>query len=332
MPVYLKLLPHVCLFVLSCQSLGTSQAVYPKDIHGSAFAPSLNLLHHPRTLQSVIRTSFCEGISKQPPIRTRWKRAAPFMQAPAMSKSDNFAEDSSGLKVIPRLFQQLQSIHDNKHVNEVPAKLILDASNKLTMKDFSSGSGGWARCFRTTRISLMESAYCSVCLVLLPEKASIPPHDRPGAEWTAHKVLQGKVRSRLLQITFCAEDESIIAKIMQETKETGFHDSLKAFEWNRANDEEDCVCRGGRCPRREGCKFWVELMKDRFSRRKSRIASCMKNVLLDASQNAQVFEAGRGQLLQVTLRSAKPLLDVSVRWPMKVRALPASWRFRMAAA
>ncbi len=62
--------------------------------------------------------------------------------------------------------------------------------------------------------------------------------------------------------------------------------------------EADCVCRGGLCPRREGCKFWVELMRERLQRKKAFTGTCT-NIELDAASAPLILPGGRGRVSQL---------------------------------
>ena len=62
--------------------------------------------------------------------------------------------------------------------------------------------------------------------------------------------------------------------------------------------QADCVCRGGLCPRREGCKFWVELMRERLQRKKASKGTCT-NVELATASAPLVLPGGRGRVSQL---------------------------------
>ena len=90
--------------------------------------------------------------------------------------------------------------------------------------------------------SVMESQDFLISIVSLPPAFSFPLHSRPGV--VLSKVLSGSLTLRELDILQFLEDEDAL-KINSFQHEDAF-----------AGDE-DCVCRGGKCPRREGCIFWV---------------------------------------------------------------------------
>jgi hypothetical protein len=68
-------------------------------------------------------------------------------------------------------------------------------------------------------------------------------HTRPGK--VLSKLVSGSATIRQLDILQFVE-----ASELASTKPSFFYEDAFA-------GEEDCVCRGGRCPRREGCVFWV---------------------------------------------------------------------------
>ena len=90
--------------------------------------------------------------------------------------------------------------------------------------------------------SVMESPDFLISIVSLPPAFSFPLHSRPGV--VLSKILSGSLTLRELDILQFLEDEDAL-KINSFQHEDAF-----------AGDE-DCVCRGGKCPRREGCIFWV---------------------------------------------------------------------------
>ena len=131
--------------------------------------------------------------------------------------------------------------------------------------------------------------YCSVSVLLLPAGENIPPYCRPGAEVCAFAVLKGSVGLRALA---CSEkgEGAILAKGLPED---GLHDPRSLAAQTNKNGcitpgaapvsselpemEPDCVCRGGMCPRRTGCKFWVELMRERKQRAQARLCLPCEN-------------------------------------------------------
>lgn len=121
-------------------------------------------------------------------------------------------------------------------------------------------------------------------VVLLPAGERIPPYCRPGAEVCGFVVLKGSVGIRSLACSEKGEG----AALAKGLPENGLHDPRSlAAQTNKngcitpgatqgegpsdiSNMQPDCVCRGGMCPRRTGCKFWVELMRERNQRAKAR--------------------------------------------------------------
>ena len=123
-------------------------------------------------------------------------------------------------------------------------------------------------------------------MLLLPEGEVVPPYARPAAEARAFVALQGSVGVR----TLTCMDPGSGAVLAAGLPENGLHDPRSLAAQTNKNGcitpggpgstngqgfaEADCVCRGGVCPRREGCKFWVELMRERLQRKKACSATC----------------------------------------------------------
>jgi hypothetical protein len=81
-----------------------------------------------------------------------------------------------------------------------------------------------------------------ISIISLPKSSSMPLHTRPGVVMS--KLLTGSLTLRQLDILLFVEDDDI-KKITSFEHEDAFAGG------------GDCVCRGGVCPRREGCVFWV---------------------------------------------------------------------------
>ena len=90
--------------------------------------------------------------------------------------------------------------------------------------------------------SAIDTADFLMSVITLPPAFSMPLHSRPGIMLS--KVMYGSVTLRDFEILqFVSEDDAL--------KGTSFqHEDAFA-------GDEDCVCRGGKCPRRDGCIFWV---------------------------------------------------------------------------
>ena len=118
---------------------------------------------------------------------------------------------------------------------------------------------------------------CSISVLLLPAGECLAPYSRPGASVFGFAALKGSVGVR----AFLCGNTGEGATLAKGLPENGLHDprSLAALtnkngcitpQSSQSFEEPDCVCRGGVCPRREGCNFWVELMRERLQRTKAR--------------------------------------------------------------
>ena len=100
------------------------------------------------------------------------------------------------------------------------------------------------------RNALVPLSFCvlnnpSACIYVnsIPSQSSIPFHTRPGKVFGY--VMEGNIKINEIiinEVTTPTDNHRIV------TQEDAFALSIG----------EDCVCRGGICPRRHGCVFWVE--------------------------------------------------------------------------
>jgi hypothetical protein len=115
--------------------------------------------------------------------------------------------------------------------------------------------GFLARVTAPTCVPVEETADYLLSLVALPRGFAYPLHSRPGI--TALRALRGSLWARemsVLQFVDGGNDGDAPASASASAARAFAHEDVFA----RGEDEaEDCVCRGGRCPRREGCVFWV---------------------------------------------------------------------------
>jgi hypothetical protein len=125
---------------------------------------------------------------------------------------------------------------------------------------------------------------CSISVLLLPAGECVAPYSRPGASVFGFAALKGSVGVR----AFLCENTGEGATLAKGLPENGLHDPRSLAALTNKNGcitpqssqieevqplnhpKSDCVCRGGVCPRREGCSFWVELMRERLQRTKAR--------------------------------------------------------------
>ena len=101
----------------------------------------------------------------------------------------------------------------------------------------------WRRSMVPARIPLLLTPSHSLAVLVLPPGGSIPLHNRPGA--VTLKALYGETSLSHMKV-------AAVEGIPDSLAET-YQSSVDAFA-----GDDDCVCRGGRCPRRYGCSFWVE--------------------------------------------------------------------------
>jgi len=160
--------------------------------------------------------------------------------------------------------------------------LLHTALMGICLEDFGTKiTSGWVRCYRSTRIVLKEDSACSISVLLLPAGERLPPYSRPGAEVCGYVVLKGAAGLR----SFACGEAGKGAILAKGLPEDGLHDARSRASLTNKNgcitpegsntpqsrdgEMPDCVCRGGLCPRREGCTFWVELMRERLQRKKA---------------------------------------------------------------
>ena len=95
---------------------------------------------------------------------------------------------------------------------------------------------------------VLESQDLLISIISLPPSFTFPLHSRPGV--VLSKILSGSLILRQLDILQFIEDDDLVRS--------------NSFQHEDAfAGDEDCVCRGGKCPRREGCIFWVnKMMRD----------------------------------------------------------------------
>jgi hypothetical protein len=93
--------------------------------------------------------------------------------------------------------------------------------------------------------TISDSTDYTISIITIPKSFSMPLHTRPGKVLT--KLLHGTSTLRELEILQFIEEREL-------SEITSFQKHDLAF----ASGDEDCVCRGGTCPRRESCIFWVQ--------------------------------------------------------------------------
>lgn len=101
----------------------------------------------------------------------------------------------------------------------------------------------WRRSLVVARVPLLLTQSSSLTIVTLPRGGSMPLHNRPGS--VVLKALYGE--TSLLHMAVSSVEG------IPDSLTEAYQSSVDAFA-----GDDDCVCRGGRCPRRYGCSFWVE--------------------------------------------------------------------------
>ena len=124
---------------------------------------------------------------------------------------------------------------------------VLPYFNQVSLSDFDGMEKNIERLRRITMgvatSQLIDTPYIRLSLLAIPKSAKFPLHSQGGTVY--YKALTDPMKVRDFYIT-SIEDTF---KEMRTTEDLGFID---------ADRDDDCVCRGGRCPRQYGCSFWVE--------------------------------------------------------------------------
>ena len=95
---------------------------------------------------------------------------------------------------------------------------------------------------------LHETVKTKVSCVIIPKGSSIPLHNQEGD--IVNKVIYGSIRKRNLLLIGISEFSDENYSMNKNSVKFSYEDAFAG--------SDDCVCRGGRCPRREGCIFWVQ--------------------------------------------------------------------------
>mmetsp|Transcript_29778 Transcript_29778/g.28476 ORF Transcript_29778/g.28476 Transcript_29778/m.28476 type:complete len:289 (-) Transcript_29778:501-1367(-) len=124
----------------------------------------------------------------------------------------------------------------------------IDIMKSLDIKEM--GSEAFISQLCRSKVSLTstisDTVDYTISIITIPKSFSMPLHTRPGKVLT--KILHGTSTLRELEILQFELEEKELSEI------TSFQKHDLAF----ASGDEDCVCRGGTCPRRESCIFWVQ--------------------------------------------------------------------------
>jgi hypothetical protein len=104
----------------------------------------------------------------------------------------------------------------------------------------------WKRSSVVTRVVLFENQGRSLSIVTIPARFTMPLHTQPGS--VVVMPLYGSVAVRHMRTC------SVEGVLDDLSPKPSYLKNLDAF----AIGDDDCVCRGGMCPRRYGCAFWVE--------------------------------------------------------------------------
>ena len=118
----------------------------------------------------------------------------------------------------------------------------------LSVSDFGSDSRErFKRITVLAKSKIFENSDLVLSLLVLPPDSIMPLHSQPGSV---------DVKQLFGPPIFLREEEILS---VEDAREQG-----KVLSGNFGHDgfiqevDEDCVCRGGMCPRRYGCVFWVE--------------------------------------------------------------------------
>ena len=123
----------------------------------------------------------------------------------------------------------------------------MDCMQSLGLSDIGSNQFISQLCRSSVSLtsSIIDTPDFLMSIITLPPSFSMPLHSRPGV--VLSKLLHGTLTLRNLDILqFVTDDELLNSKSFS-------HEDAFA-------GEDDCVCRGGKCPRRDGCIFWVNKM------------------------------------------------------------------------
>jgi hypothetical protein len=138
----------------------------------------------------------------------------------------------------------------------------------------------------------------SLSMVILPKGSSMPLHNQPGR--VQLKVIYGEIIVRHMKISTIESNQQLAGKGYTQQYDL----SVDGFA-----GEDDCVCRGGKCPRRWGCDFWVEkLVQDQGAYYIAQLDT-IANVNAQSSRELS-FEFGSGPREYTSLEEPSAVLEL----------------------
>eukprot|EP01041_Mallomonas_annulata_P013940 gene13940-29672_t len=117
--------------------------------------------------------------------------------------------------------------------------------NKFDSESFQNVIRQCQRARFPLTIEIMNNPSLRIVMTSIPVSSNIPLHSRPRKIFA--QVLYGEIISQEIDI-INIENECIQKNNYVDVS----HEDVFA------QGTDDCVCRGGKCPRRHGCIFWVE--------------------------------------------------------------------------
>ena len=135
----------------------------------------------------------------------------------------------------------LPSLISNAGINSV-----IENMKQLTVVNYFDEQiiAQWKRSSKPLILEIYKSSDICVFIIVIPKGCEVPWHSHPGTLY--QKIVFGSVDYSSLQIQ--SDDKDFELK---DYKPFAFEDAF-------ASQVDDCVCRGGQCPRRQGCSFWLE--------------------------------------------------------------------------
>lgn len=113
--------------------------------------------------------------------------------------------------------------------------------------------------------SLLDTPSFCMFMNSIPRRSSIPLHTRPG-----------KVFLYILTGSLGVNQAIMTDTVLMDNKNDAYISHEDAFAESAG---DDCVCRGGICPRRNGCIFWVE---KQLRNQKGYMIGKMNNCIVDS--------------------------------------------------
>lgn len=134
--------------------------------------------------------------------------------------------------------KELNNLINNIHIQDINDQLINQWNNAMV----------------PLTTTLIEDSNYSIKINILPTSYNLPLHSRPGTLFI--KLLQGnsminKYQMDPIELSNTNNNNNI--HLHEE-----YNSNIHGFINNNNINTDDCICRGGICPRRYGCIFWIE--------------------------------------------------------------------------